>query len=166
MALSGSSTTPISWTGAMLLVHGADFVRKLGAQNIRVYNITGRALANLMVSGEVALSPTIYNSHVVESSKKGAPLAWFAPGPVPVTDAAVALARKSPHPHAAMLLIDFLLSKEGAQMYEEIGYYTPRRDLAAGQAVEKIYLTNRANYLREYDDWQKLYQDVFVRRRP
>jgi iron(III) transport system substrate-binding protein len=176
MALSGSSTTPISWVGAMLLVHGADFVRRLGAQNIRVYNVTGRALANLMVSGEVMLSPTIYNSHVVESSKKGAPLAWFAPGPVPVTDAAVALARKAPHPHAAMLLVDFLLSKEGAQMYEEIGYYTPRRDMApdhlgphdlgAARPLEKIYLTNRANYLREYDDWQRLYQDVFVRRRP
>ena len=165
MALSGSSTTPISWVGTMMLVHGADFVRKLGAQNIRVYNITGRALANLMVAGEVGLSPTIYNSHVVESSRKGAPLAWFAPGPVPVTDAAVALARKAPHPHAAMLLIDFLLSKEGAQMYEDIGYYTPRRDMAAGQSVEKIYLTNRPNYLREYDDWQRLYQDVFVRRR-
>jgi iron(III) transport system substrate-binding protein len=170
MALSGSSTTPISWVGAMLLIHGADFVRKLGAQNIRVYNVTGRALANLMVSGEVVLSPTIYNSHVAESSRKGAPLAWFAPGPVPVTDAAVALARKAPHPHAAMLLIDFLLSQEGARMYEEIGYYTPRRDMAtghsgAGQPAEKIYLTNRANYLREYDDWQRIYQDVFVRRR-
>jgi iron(III) transport system substrate-binding protein len=165
MALSGSSTTPINWTGVMLIVHGADFVRKLGTQNIRVYNITGRALANLMVSGEVALSPTIYNSHVLESSKKGAPLAWFAPGPVPVTDAAVALARKAPHPHAAMLLIDFLLSKEGAGMYEEVGYYTPRRDMADSQAVQKVYLTNRPNYLREYDDWQKLYQDIFVRRR-
>jgi iron(III) transport system substrate-binding protein len=166
MALSGSSTTPINWVGTMVLVQGADFVRKLGAQTIRVYNVTGRALANLMMSGEVLLSPTIYNSHVAESSKKGAPLAWFAPGPVPVTDAAVALARKAPHPHAAMLLIDFLLSPEGALMYEDIGYYSPRRDRAAGRPVEKIYLTNRPNYLREYDDWQKLYQDVFVRRRP
>jgi iron(III) transport system substrate-binding protein len=118
------------------------------------------------MSGEVLLSPTIYNSHVTESSKKGAPLAWFAPGPVPVTDAAVALARKAPHPHAAILLIDFLLSQEGALMYEDIGYYSPRRERAAGRPVEKIYLTNRPNYLREYDAWQKLYQDVFVRRRP
>jgi iron(III) transport system substrate-binding protein len=171
MALSGSSTTPINWVGTMVIAHGVDLVRKLGAQNIRVYNITGRALANLMVSGEVALSPTIYNSHVAESAKKGAPLAWFSPGLVPVTDSGVAIARKAPHPHAAMLLIDFLLSREGALLFEDLGYDSPRRDssrqeLAAGQPVQKLYLTNRPNYLGEYDDWARLYQDVFVRRRP
>jgi iron(III) transport system substrate-binding protein len=166
MALSGSSTTPINWVGAMVILHGAEFVRKLGLQNIRIYNITGRALANLMLSGEVALSPTIYNSHVIESSKRGAPLAWHAPGPVSVTDAVVAIARKAPHPHAAMLFIDFAMSKEGALIYEDIGYYSPRRDMAAGASLQKLYLTNRPNYLREYDDWARLYQDVFVRRRP
>jgi iron(III) transport system substrate-binding protein len=170
MALSGSSTTPINWVGTMVIVHGVDFVRKLGAQNIRVYNLTGRALANLMISGEVMLSPTIYNSHVAESAKKGAPLGWFAPGLVPVTDSGVAIARKAPHPHAAMLLIDFLASQEGGRLWEDIGYDSPRRDssrqeLAAGQSVQKLYLTNRPNYLAEYDDWAKLYQDVFVRRR-
>jgi len=165
MALSGSSTTPINWVGTLSIVHGIDFVRKLGAQNIRIYNITGRALANLMVSGEVALSPTIYNSHVAESARKGAPLAWFAPGLVPVTDSGVAIARKAPHPHAAMLLIDFLASKEGARLWEDIGYDSPRRDMAVGQPVQKLYLTNRPNFLGEYGEWAKLYQDVFVRRR-
>jgi iron(III) transport system substrate-binding protein len=165
MALSGSSTTPINWVGTLVIEKGADFVRKLGAQNIRVYNITGRALANLMIAGEVALSPTIYNSHVNESAGKGAPLAWFAPGLVPVTDSGVALARKAPHPHAAMLLIDFLMSKEGAQLLEQIGYDSPRQDMHAGATVQKLYLTNRPNYLGDYEEWSRLYQDVFMRRR-
>ncbi len=47
-----------------------------GQQNIRIYNLTGRALANLMTAGEVMLSPTIYNSHVAASAEKGAPLGW------------------------------------------------------------------------------------------
>jgi iron(III) transport system substrate-binding protein len=167
MALSGVSTTAVNWVGTMVIVHGVDFVRKLGAQNIRVYNLTGRALANLMISGEVALSPTIYNSHVAASADKGAPLSWFAPGPVPVTDTGMAIARKAPHPHAAMLLIDFLMSKEGAAIYRELGYDSPRRDVdAPGVAVQKLYLTNRPTFLREYETWARLYQDVFVRRRP
>ncbi len=166
MAMSGSATTPVTWVGTMALTYGADFVRKLGQQNIRVYNLTGRALANLMISGEIALSPTIYNSHVAESRSKGAPLEWFAPGPVPVTDSCVAIARKAPHPHAAMMLIDFLMSKEGQLLYQELGYYSPRRDMAAASVqVEKRYLTNRPNFLGEYAEWNKLYQDVFVRRR-
>ena len=166
MAISGVSTTAVNWVGTMLIVQGADFVRKLGQQNIRIYNLTGRALANLMTAGEVMLSPTIYNSHVAASADKGAPLGWFAPGPVPVTDTGVALARKAPHPHAALLFMDFLMSKEGQILYQELGYDSPRSDIAgAGARMEKLYLTNRANYIREYEDWAKLYQDVFVRRR-
>jgi iron(III) transport system substrate-binding protein len=166
MALSGSSTTPVTWVGTMALTYGVDFVRKLGQQNIRVYNLTGRALANLMISGEVALSPTIYNSHVAESRSKGAPLEWFAPGPVPVTDSCVAIARKAPHPHAAMLLADFLMSKEGQLLYRDLGYYSPRGDIGGpATAVQKLYLTNRPNYLRDYDAWSRLYQETFVRKR-
>src|SRR6185437_5493242 len=85
MALSGSMGTLTGWTAALLVSQGEAFVRKLGQQDIRVYQLTGRALANLMISGEVPLSPTIYNSHVADSRKKGAPLAWVVPGPVPVT---------------------------------------------------------------------------------
>src|SRR6266566_1170879 len=109
LAISGITTNAVNWVGTMTIVKGADFVRKLGSQDLRIYNITGRALANLMSAGEVMLSPTIYNSHVAASSEKGAPLGWIAPGPVPVTDTGVALARKAPHPHAAMLFADFLM---------------------------------------------------------
>ena len=167
MAISGVSTTAVNWVGTMLIAHGADFVRKLGQQNIRIYNLTGRALANLMTAGEVTLSPTIYNSHVAASAEKGAPLGWFAPGPVPVTDTGVAIARKAPHPHAAMLFVDFLMSKEGQLLYRELGYDfgAPRCQPAPAPSCEKLYLTNRPNYIREYEDWAKLYQDVFVRRR-
>jgi iron(III) transport system substrate-binding protein len=166
MALSGVSTTAVNWVATMVIAQGEDFVRKLGRQNIRVYNMTGRALANLMSSGEVVLSPTIYNSHVEASARKGAPLAWIAPGPVPVTDTGVAIARKAPHPHAAMLLIDFLMSKEAQLIYQELGYDSGRGDVAtSGAPVKKLYLANRPNYIAEYEGWMKLYQDVFVRRR-
>jgi iron(III) transport system substrate-binding protein len=168
MAISGVSTTAVNWVGTMLIAHGPEFVRKLGTQNIRIYNLTGRALANLMTAGEVVLSPTIYNSHVAASAEKGAPLGWHSPGPVPVTDSGVAIARKAPHPHATMLFMDFLMSKEGQVLYQELGYDSPRTDAgkaSAGAKLERLYLTNRPGYIREYEDWAKLYQDVFVRRR-
>jgi iron(III) transport system substrate-binding protein len=166
MAISGITTTAVNWVGTMVIVHGVDLVRKLGQQNIRIYNLTGRALANLMSAGEVVLSPTIYNSHVAASADKGAPLGWIAPGPVPVTDTGVAIARKAPHPHAAMLFADFLMSKEGQLLYRELGYDSGRTDMTgAGAQVQKLYLTNRASYIREYEDWAKLYQDTFLRRR-
>lgn len=165
MALSGSVSTAANWIGLLVITEGADYVRQLARQDIRVYQMTGRAVANLMVSGEVVLSPTIYNSHVETSTAQGAKLAWHAPGPLAVTDTSVALATRSPRPHAAMLLIDFLLSREAHVLYRKLGYESPRKDLPSGRltSVEKIYLTNRPKYLEEFEDWVALYQREFLR---
>ena len=166
MAISASTATSGNWVGTLVILHGEDFVRKMGEQNIRVYKLTGRALANLMTSGEVALSPTIYNSHVEASATKSAPLAWRALGPVPVTDSGVALAKRAPNPHAAMLMMDFMLSKEGQEMYHELGYDTARTDMkSARNPPQKIYLTNRPNYIEEFEQWNRLFQTVFLNRK-
>lgn len=166
MAMSGSISTASNFVATLVLTKGEDFARRLGEQNIRVYPVTARALANLMIAGEVTLSPTIYNSHVEASTARGAPLHWVAPGPVPVTDTAVALARAAPSPHAAMLLIDYLMSQEGQRLYGQLGYGSARLDTNrpnGAKPVQKLYLGNRPNYVREFAQWSRLYRDVFLR---
>lgn len=165
MAMSGSVSTAANWIGLVVITQGADYIRQLARQDVRVYQMTGRALANLMVSGEVELSPTTYNSHVETSAAQGAKLVWYAPGPLAVTDTSVALAAKAPRPHAAMLLVDFLLSKEAHQLYRKLGYETPRKDLPPGPLanVEKIYLTNRPKYIDEFEDWVGIWQKEFLK---
>lgn len=164
MAISGNPGTAVNWVGAMALTKGADFVRKLGRQKIRVYQITGRALVNLMISGEESISPTTYSSHVEASLTHNAPLAWVAPGPVPVTDTAAALAAKAPHPHAAMLFIDFLMSKEGQKMYIKLGYAPGRSGMTNPNLppVKKLFLANRPDYLQKYQQWETLYRQAFM----
>ena len=167
MAMSGSVSTASNFVATLALTRGEDFVRRLGEQNIRIYPVTARALANLIISGEVTLSPTIYNSHVEASVARGAPLHWVAPGPVPVTDTAVALARAAPSPHAAMLLIDYLLSQDGQRLYGQLGYGSARFDInsqTGAKPEHKLYLGNRPNYVQEFAHWSKLYRDVFLRR--
>ena len=166
MAMSGSISTASNFVGALVLTRGEDFVRRLGEQDIRIYSVTARALANLMIAGEVTLSPTIYNSHVEASAATGAPLAWNAPGPVPVTDTAVGIARGAQSPHAAMLMIDYLMSQEGQGIYGRLGYGSARRDMdkrSGNTPVQKLYLGNRPDYVREIGQWSKLYRDVFLR---
>jgi len=165
MAISSLSVTAANWVGTMIVTHGIDYVRKLGQQQIRPYRVTARAVANLMISGEVAISPTTYLSHVEASRAQGAPLAWVAPGPVPVTDTSVAVAAKAPHPHAAMLFVDFLLSREAQLIYRDLGYLSSRVDMAApdGLKLTKVVLENRPTYIQDYETWTKLVQDIFVR---
>jgi iron(III) transport system substrate-binding protein len=165
MAISGSLSTSANWVGAMVIALGTDYVKKLGQQDIRVYELTGRALANLTIAGEVPLSPTIYNSHVEASRAQGAPIAWNVPGPVPVTDTSVALALKAPHPHAAMLLVDFLMSEEGQAIYRDLGYVPSRNGMAPPDfpVLQKLYLTNRPNYVQEFEQWAALVQQTIFK---
>lgn len=164
MTISGSPSTAANWVGAMLLTQGADYVRALGAQNMRIFQVEQRAIANMMISGEVELSPTSYLSHILASRKQGAPLGWNAPGPLPVLDASAALASMAPHPHAAMLFIDFLMSKEGQLIYRDLGYASARGDMPPNglPPVEKVFLANRPNYLQEFETWLALFRADFM----
>ena len=162
MAIIDSSTS-IALVAAMAIESGEDFVRKFRAQRPRVYNITARALANFVISGEVLLSPTIYNSHVIASKAAGASIEWIAPGPVVVNDSAVAIAAKAPHPHAMTLLSDFFLSAEGQAMYVKLGYVSPRRELQTGDErnLKKIYLSSRPDFEADYERWTRLHDETF-----
>jgi iron(III) transport system substrate-binding protein len=166
MAFPGSTTTSAEWTGILLLSYGEDFLRKLATQDIRVYKLTARALQNLVSSGEVAIAARASNAHVAEDRRKGAPVAWVAPGPVAVTSTVAAVAARPPHPHAAMLMVDFLISEEGQRMYQEIGYNSARKGLEDRDTPkEKVYFTQRPTFVDDFEKWAELFRAVFVNKR-
>jgi iron(III) transport system substrate-binding protein len=93
---------------------GRAFFQKLGAQNPNVRS--GHTLmAQLIVAGEDPLSPNAYNHHFPREKRKGAPVDWVNLEPVVGKAQVAALARSAPHPHAAMLFLDFLFSKDGGE---------------------------------------------------
>ena len=159
MGLVATVSTANTWTGTLLLTKGEEFIKKLGSQAIRGYDMTGRALANLTITGEVPFSPTTFNSHVFESKKSGAPIEWIDPDAVSVIDTSVTIAKNAPHPHAAMLMIDFALSKPGQEIYMSTGYNSPRADIQNMGTVpkKKLYLGSRPDFLNEFEQWGKLY---------
>jgi iron(III) transport system substrate-binding protein len=161
MAIAGSNTLG-NWVGAAVLDKGEDYVRKLGAQKVKIFNVSGRAVANLVVSGEVYMSPASFDSHFANSKDEGASVDWLALGGVYSTTGAVAIAKRAPHPNAAMLYIDFMISKLGQEMYKKIGYGSAREDLPAKSKPSKIYyLAQRPNYAEEYEKWNQLGRQVF-----
>jgi len=64
-----------------------------------------------------------------------------------------------------MLFVDFLLTKEAQLLYRDLGYMSSRTDMPAetGWKLDKLFLTNRPNYIRDYEDWTRLVQEIFVR---
>lgn len=163
MAVSDSASTGANLVGAILTRENEDFVRSLKSQNVRVIQGSGRVVADLIISGEVDLSPTIYNSHVADSASKGAPIGWVPLEPDYVTEVVFALASQAPHPASTLLLADFLLSKEGQQLYQGIGYGSSNLQLAnKATSFDKAYFSLDPNYVQSFPRWSKLFQETFL----
>ena len=67
-------------------------------------------LANLVVSGEVPLAISTYFYKVAQLKGRGAPIDWLAIPPVVARFEGAGVARHAPHPYAAMLFLDFMLT--------------------------------------------------------
>jgi iron(III) transport system substrate-binding protein len=166
MAFPKSSTFP-NWVGATLHEKDEKWLRKLAKQNIRVYKIGGRALSNLVVSGEVSLSPTIFNSHMYKSASKGASVSWRPLGPVHTNTSTMGLAKHAPHPHAGMLLIDYFMSKEGQSIRKKLGYASGRKDLPLSNPPKNaIDQAISPTYSKDFIKWRKLAFSIFGKPQP
>lgn len=127
IAFAGSDTG-VTVIGAMLKFKGEEYVKKLKSQNPAIHNVSGRALLDLVISGEVGLSPTIFRNHVEVSLKAGAPIEWIPMDVVPANSGSTGVSAKAPHPHAALLLADFILGAGGQKVLEQYEYGNPTKD--------------------------------------
>jgi iron(III) transport system substrate-binding protein len=63
--------------------------------------------------------------------ERGAPIDWTALGPVPAIMVGAGLATGAPHPNAAKLFLEFILSREGQKLMQTPGRHVARTDLAS-----------------------------------
>lgn len=131
-------------------VEGEGYLEKFAAQDPRLVEVTTRALADMLISGEVELSPTVTRAHVAGAIAEGAPVEFISIEPVDSISTAVALPKDSPTPHAALLLIDFMTSAEGQQIYLKNGYDSLAPDLMRPEDkdTELIFLDSGVEYLQ------------------
>lgn len=122
------SDTGVTVVGAMLKFKGEEFVKKLRAQSPAMHNVSGRALLDMVISGEVGVSPTTFRNHVEVSLKAGAPIEWRPMDIVPSNSGSTAVSANAPHPHGALLLADFILGPGGQKVLEEYEYGNPAKD--------------------------------------
>ena len=130
MSLAGGATSA-RWVGAVVESAGREFIEKLGRHDINVHKLSGAALANLVVTGEVPISPTIFDSNIFVAKRKGAPVEWLPVEPVIANVGYSGIVSNAPHPHAALLLIDYLHSKEGQQFIVKGGLKARRATMSS-----------------------------------
>ena len=164
-----STSTGVRWIGNALDTLGREYLEKMADQEVSVQDMAPAALIGLIGSGEVPMSPTIFDANVAIAKQKGSPVEWRPLEPVVTTVGSSALMAKAPNPHTALLFIDFLLSREGQQLIMKGGLWSPREDIGSvEQKFKKTYLDE--NYSLEqlelkFTQWENLLRQFFIRKR-
>ena len=164
-----TSSSGTRWIGNALDAMGREFVEKLAEQDVRLQDMSGAALSGLVVTGEVPLSPTIFDANVSVHKQKGAPIDWRPLEPVVTNVGYSSISVKAPNPHAAMLLLDFIHSKEGQVAIMKGGLWSPRDDIGTvEQRFKKSYLDEKYSIEEletKYGQWEQLIRRLFGQRR-
>jgi len=117
-------------------------------------------LANLVATGEVPLALTVYGFLAEQAKRKGAPIDWFVMPPAIARSAAQGLARNAPHPSAAMLFYDFLIS-DGQQILASRAFVPASRKVQSPLSGS-FALIDSAEMLDQSKKWQDLYQKTII----
>src|SRR5262249_30070233 len=118
-------------------------------------------LTNLVAVGEVPLALTVFNYTAEQFKRKGAPIDWFALDPVVVHPNAVAVVANPPHPHAAVLMFDFVLS-EAQQLFADRHYVATSLKVASTLDRASVHMLDASKVVAEGDKWQRLYTSTRV----
>jgi iron(III) transport system substrate-binding protein len=161
----GMEATDSKWMGALLSrwgeQKGMDFFQKLSAMkpDMRKGHIL---LAELVAAGEVPVGLTMYNANIVSLKRKGAPIDFVPVQPVAARPQGIGVARNAPHPNAALLFADFVLSPEGQKLFESMGRVPASTKVKSELNNFPFVMTDPAHVLDESQKWEKLWNDLYL----
>ena len=167
----GVESTNVEWFAALVESLG----EKAGLELFRRIADNGLAVrtghnhsAVLVAAGEIPLMLGIYSHDADRMKAKSAPVDWFILPPAVVLPSAVAVSRRAPHPNAAALFYDYMLT-DGQRFYTEVhrvpankNYDTPVRRLVRERQAVKI--VNAQETIDDYEKWLDLYKRIIVDR--
>jgi iron(III) transport system substrate-binding protein len=110
---------------------GTAYLRALGKQKIANLRGSAREVLDQVIAGEYAIALQIFNHHTVISAKKGAPVDWIKMEPATVTLSTVSVHKNAPHPNAAKLLAEYIISKEGQEVFRRSNYLPAHPEVPA-----------------------------------
>jgi iron(III) transport system substrate-binding protein len=162
----GIEASDVDWFGAMVKAmgeqKGLEFFRKLADAKPEIR--TGHTLmAELVVSGEIPIAVNIYNHNAERLTVKGAPIRWKALRPTFGRPNAIGVARRAPHPYAALLFADFMLSPEGQNLIKERNRVPASRKVDTNLNKFPFQMIDPAITLDESEKWEKLWSELFLK---
>ena len=158
------------WLSAIFMHYGEERGRKLVNDimtHLEPVLIDGHLqLARAVASGEYHYALTNYVSLTLNMKLSGAQTDYFGLDPTPLFFGSVAVNAQAPHPNAARLAANFLISREGQEFSKQAGRIPVRADVTPNpaDAVTKLGERKVVTVVFAAEDekkWQKTFQDIF-----
>ena len=150
---------------------GEKFLRGIAAHQPQIFNSTATAMERLM-AGEIHVLFTHFESDAIPKFSQGAPIRWYAPKPTPsFGNSYFGIAAKAPHPNAARLWLNWLLSEDGATAINKVyasvstlSTHKDQRDLPTASwymPVTETFTPDLNGWIKYHDADVKLWREVF-----
>jgi iron(III) transport system substrate-binding protein len=162
--------TDNEWLKAILLHYGEErgtqLIKDLVATLKPVVTDGHLALARSVGSGEYWIALNNYVNLTLNVKLSGAPSDFWALDPVTLIFGQVGISAKAPHPNAARLAANFILSKEAQKFQTQFGRLPTRPDVSDNppgtvEALKKKKVTMVLITPEEERKWQRLFESLF-----
>jgi iron(III) transport system substrate-binding protein len=144
-----------SWLGEQ---KGEEYLTQLAKQEIANLSGSPREVVNKLIAGEYPLALNIFLHHPLISAQKGAPVAPLLIDPVLGNASVMVLVKNAPRPHAALLLMDYLVSEEGQKVIRDADYFPANPSVAVEASVASIIPAN-SNKTLKFISEEELFAD-------
>jgi iron(III) transport system substrate-binding protein len=162
----GIDSRAYEWFGTMVKAMGDEkgiaYMREL-AKQVQLRN--GRnLLAQLVAAGEFKGGLTAYSQTFETLKPAGAPVDWIYLNPVFANIHPVGISAKAPHPNAARLFVDFVLSKRGQELIRGMSRIPDRIDTPPEHArlmegIKPVFAPTEV--LEEFERYAKMFHEIF-----
>ena len=120
-------------------------------------------LTNLVASGEVPIALTVYNYKAEQLKNKGAPIDWFVIGKHAIARPnGIGVARKSAHPHAAVLFYEFCLT-DAQPIFLQRDFVPTSKKLETPLTRIPLKFIDVKTSLDDDAKWTKLYNEIITK---
>jgi iron(III) transport system substrate-binding protein len=119
-------------------------------------------LTNLVVSGEVPMSLTVYNYKAEQLKNKGAPIEWFVIPPAIARPNGSGVLLHAPHPYAAVLFYDFMLT-DAQPILLKRDYVPTSKKVETSLNKMQIKFIDPKVILDEKEKWRVLYEEIITK---
>ena len=145
--------------GTILKYKGEEFIKRLHAQEVRLFKASSAGFLDLIAAGEVAGSPVVFRNQVAVMKEKRAPVDWSPLEVAPANAGGSAIIANAPHPHAALLFTDFIIGAEGQKIIEQFRYGVAWKEYPFKREYPERNMTS-AEYEKAEERWSQLVRSI------